>query len=80
MPGRSRRAALRTLRRSRARAVVDARLAAGQLALHELLTALSTVWLDDAALAALDPDGLSFVNLNTPDDLRRAEELARRAP
>ena len=64
----------------RARAVVDARLAAGQLALHELLTELSTVWLDDAALAALDPEGLSFVNLNTPDDLRRAEELARRAP
>jgi len=64
----------------RARVVIDARLAAGKLALHELLTALSTVWLDDAALAALDPDGLSFVNLNTPDDLRRAEELARRAP
>jgi molybdenum cofactor guanylyltransferase len=63
-----------------ARAVVDARLAAGRLALHELLAALSTVWLDDAALAALDPDGLSFVNLNTPDDLRRAEELARRVP
>ena len=64
----------------RARAVVDARLAAGRLALHELLAELATVWLDDAALAALDPDGLSFVNLNTPDDLRRAEELARRAP
>ena len=64
----------------RARAVVDARLAGGRLALHELLTELATVWLDDAALAALDPDGLSFLNLNTPDDLRRAEELARRAP
>jgi molybdopterin-guanine dinucleotide biosynthesis protein A len=64
----------------RARAIVDARLAAGRLALHELLTELPTVWLDDAALAALDPDGMSFFNLNTPDDLRRAEELARRAP
>jgi molybdopterin-guanine dinucleotide biosynthesis protein A len=64
----------------RAGAVVDARLAAGQLALHELLAELATVWLDDAALAALDPQGLSFINLNTPDDLRRAEELARRAP
>ena len=64
----------------RARAVVDARLAGGRLALHELLAELTTVWLDDAALAALDPEGLSFVNLNTPDDLRRAEEIARRAP
>jgi molybdenum cofactor guanylyltransferase len=62
----------------RVRAAVDARLAGGQLALHELLEALATVWLDDAALAALDPAGLSFVNLNTPDDLRRAEEIARR--
>ena len=40
-----------------ARAAVDARLAAGQLALHELLAALSTAWLDDAALATLDPAG-----------------------
>ena len=64
----------------RARAVVDARLAGGQLALHELLAELATVWLDDGALAALDPEGLSFLNLNTPDDLRRAEEIARRAP
>jgi molybdopterin-guanine dinucleotide biosynthesis protein A len=62
------------------RAEVDARLAAGQLALHTLLAAISTAWLDDAELAALDPEGRSFVNLNTPDDLRRAEEIARRAP
>jgi molybdopterin-guanine dinucleotide biosynthesis protein A len=64
----------------RARDIVDARLSAGRLALHELLAELATVWLDDAALAVLDPDGLSFFNLNTPDDLRRAEEIARRAP
>ncbi len=64
----------------RVRDVVDARLAAGRLALHELLAELATVWLDDAALATLDPQGLSFINLNTPDDLRRAEALARRTP
>jgi molybdenum cofactor guanylyltransferase len=64
----------------RARAVIDARLADGRLALHDLLTELATVWMDDAALAVLDPGGLSFVNLNTPDDLRRAEEIARRTP
>jgi molybdopterin-guanine dinucleotide biosynthesis protein A len=64
----------------RARALIDAHLAEGRLALHELLAQLATVWLDDQALAALDPGGLSFVNLNTPDDLRRADELARRTP
>lgn len=62
------------------RILVEARLQTGRLALHELLEATATAWLDDAALAALDPGGLSFVNLNTPDDLRRAEEIARRAP
>jgi molybdopterin-guanine dinucleotide biosynthesis protein A len=64
----------------RARATVDARLDGGRLALHELLAELATEWLDDQTLAALDPEGLSFFNLNTPDDLRRAEEIARRAP
>jgi molybdopterin-guanine dinucleotide biosynthesis protein A len=62
------------------RAEVDARLAAGELALHALLAGITTIWLDDAELGALDPEGLSFVNINTPDDLRRAEEMARRAP
>jgi molybdenum cofactor guanylyltransferase len=59
---------------------VDARLADGRLALHEVLEAAATIWLTDVELAALDPAGSSFVNLNTPDDLRRAEEIARRAP
>lgn len=62
------------------RILVEARLQTGRFALHELLEATDTAWLDDAGLAPLDPEGLSFVNLNTPDDLRRAEELARRAP
>ena len=62
------------------RIIVEARLRTGRYALHELLEATETTWLDDAALAALDPGGLSFVNLNTPDDLGRAETIARRAP
>ncbi len=64
----------------RLRAAVEARLADGRLALHALLGEVATVWLDDGELAALDPEGLSFVNLNSPHDLRRAEEMARRAP
>jgi molybdenum cofactor guanylyltransferase len=63
----------------RLRAAVEARLVDGRLALHALLGEAATVWLDDGELAALDPGGLSFVNLNSPDDLRRAEEIARRA-
>lgn len=64
----------------RLRAAVDARLAGGRFALHELLAEVATAWLDDGELGALDPDGRSFVNLNSPHDLRRAEEIARRIP
>jgi molybdopterin-guanine dinucleotide biosynthesis protein A len=59
---------------------VEARLADGRLALHELLGQSGAVWLTDADLGTLDPGGLSFLNVNTPDDLRRAEEIARWAP
>jgi molybdopterin-guanine dinucleotide biosynthesis protein A len=60
---------------------VAARLAAGELAAHALLEAAGADWIDDATLGALDPDGLAFFNVNTPEDLARAELLAqRRAP
>jgi molybdopterin-guanine dinucleotide biosynthesis protein A len=58
--------------------VVQARLAAGDFAVHGLLAAVTVDWLDDGALASLAPGGRSFVNVNTPDELRRAEELAQR--
>jgi molybdopterin-guanine dinucleotide biosynthesis protein A len=61
-------------------AEAEARLGSGRLALHELLEESATSWLTGAELAALDPGGVSFVNVNTPDDLRRAEEIARRGP
>ena len=56
---------------------LQARLADGRLALHALLEELDTVWLDGEALAALDPGGRSFLNVNTPEDLARAELIAR---
>jgi molybdopterin-guanine dinucleotide biosynthesis protein A len=31
---------------------------------------------EQAELADLDPDGLAFFNVNTPDDLVRARQLA----
>lgn len=55
---------------------LDARLQAGQLALHTMLEEAAAAWIEGADLAALDPDGRSFFNINTPDDLRRADALA----
>jgi molybdopterin-guanine dinucleotide biosynthesis protein A len=58
---------------------VTARLAANDYAVHELLAAVAVDWIDDAALAALTTAGRTFFNVNTPDELRRAEELAQAA-
>jgi molybdenum cofactor guanylyltransferase len=55
---------------------VEARVRVGQLAVHALLEALAVDWIEGADLTALDPDGHSFFNINTPEDLRRAEALA----
>ena len=58
--------------------ILEARLRAGQHAVHELLETVAAAWIDDDALAMLAPGGLSFINVNTPEELQRAEELARR--
>jgi molybdopterin-guanine dinucleotide biosynthesis protein A len=56
-------------RREPALAEAQRRLAAGQLALHELLAALRVHWLEGDDLAAVDPDGAALANVNTPEDL-----------
>jgi molybdopterin-guanine dinucleotide biosynthesis protein A len=53
--------------------VARARLASGELALHGLLAALRTAYLEPADLARLDPQGTALFNLNTPDDLAALE-------
>jgi len=58
---------------------LDTRLQAGRLALHTMLEEVFTIWIEGGELAALDPDGRSFFNINTPDDLRRADALAVRS-
>ncbi len=59
----------------------QARLASGRLALHRLIEeADRPVWLEGATLAALDPRGCAFLNVNTPEDLARAESVARSLP
>ena len=56
--------------------VIDACLRAGELAIHELLEQREVDWIADGELAALDPEGRSFFNVNTPDDLARADAMA----
>jgi molybdopterin-guanine dinucleotide biosynthesis protein A len=48
-------------------------LEAERLALHALLDALDTRYLEGADLAAVDPERRALTNLNSPDDLALAE-------
>jgi len=58
---------------------IESRLQAGQLALHAMLEEIAAAWIEGGDLAGLDPDGRCFFNINTPDDLRRADALAVRS-
>jgi len=60
--------------------VARARLDAGELALQGVLADLRTARLDGADLAVLDPDGRALANLNTPEDLARAEAWLESRP
>src|SRR6185312_10060106 len=60
---------------------VQARLSSGRLALHQLAEEMgATAWIEGAALAQLDAGGRAFLNVNTPEDLARAEVLVRSDP
>jgi molybdopterin-guanine dinucleotide biosynthesis protein A len=56
-----------------------ARFHSGRLAAQGLLSELQTSYLEDLDLAELDPDGMALANLNTPEDLARAEAIVARA-
>jgi molybdopterin-guanine dinucleotide biosynthesis protein A len=67
--------------RERVLEVARANLAAGRLALHHVLSAVETRWLEGADLAAVDPEGCALLNANHPEDFARVEALlARGAP
>jgi molybdopterin-guanine dinucleotide biosynthesis protein A len=59
---------------------IAARLHAGELAVHELLDSADVAWLEGDELRVLDPAGTCFLNLNTPDDILRAEAIAKQRP
>ena len=43
--------------------------------MHHLLEAVETSYLDESDLARVDPDGHALIDVNTPEDLTRADEL-----
>ncbi|MBK6938709.1 MAG: molybdenum cofactor guanylyltransferase [Planctomycetes bacterium] len=63
--------------RVRAHHVAQCILDSGTRAMSALLDALRVRFVEGEELAALDPTGHALFNVNTPDDLRRAEEIER---
>lgn len=64
-----------------ARALLQAAWEEGERSVAAALHRLDVRWLDGAELAALDPSGDSFLNVNTPADWERAARiLAGRPP
>jgi molybdopterin-guanine dinucleotide biosynthesis protein A len=56
---------------------VEAVLRAGGRRVTETYSAVRVHVVGEAEVAQFDPGGLSFHNLNTPEDVARAEELLR---
>jgi molybdopterin-guanine dinucleotide biosynthesis protein A len=63
--------------RAAALPVAQAHLAAGRLALHELVGALRAETLAGEDLRAVDPEGAMLANANTPEEWARIEQRAR---
>ena len=62
-------------RREPALAMAERHLAQERLALSALLAALDTRYLEGDDLRAVDPDGIALTNLNTSDDVEKAEAI-----
>lgn len=54
------------------------RLDAGQLKISGFFADVRVRYVDAATLTQLDPEGLSFFNVNTPEDLERARQILAR--
>jgi molybdenum cofactor guanylyltransferase len=57
--------------------VIKTALEAGRLKLVEWLPQVNTRIVEPEEVARFDPDGLAFLNLNTPEEFRQAEQRAR---
>lgn len=58
--------------------VMKAALDAGALKMADWLRRVRTRFITPDEIARFDPEGLAFVNVNTPEDFRAAEQRARR--
>ena len=55
---------------------LHARLDRGELKAQQFVASLATTYVDDDMLERLDPRGICLKNINTPEDLERAQEIA----
>ena len=58
------------------RGTMLAALEAGRLRVSDCLAQMQVRYVDEAEIDRFDPERLSFVNVNTPDDLEHARRLA----
>ncbi len=71
---------LHAVYRRRCAAALRAMEARGELRLQAIAAEVRTRRLSEAGMRAIDPELTSFLNINTPEDYRRALELAGLAP
>lgn len=50
-------------------------LESGRLKIHDFLDEVDVLYVEEAEIDRCDPHGLSFFNINTPEDLVRAQEI-----
>ncbi len=58
--------------------LMELKLAKGELSIHSLFTRLRVNYIEADDIDRFDPDHLSFFNINTEAELKKARELARR--
>ena len=58
---------------------IERALAAGERRMVSFLPAVHVKQVEENLLLAADPSGMTFFNLNTPDDVTRAEKIVREA-
>jgi molybdopterin-guanine dinucleotide biosynthesis protein A len=57
---------------------MERRILQGRVGLRDFLRETGAVFVPEAEVSALDPQGLSFLNINTPEDLKRVLDTVRR--
>jgi molybdopterin-guanine dinucleotide biosynthesis protein A len=55
---------------------LEALVVSGSPSMQSILERLDVHWVDETTCRSIDPMGLSSFNVNTPDDLKRAREVA----